>query len=73
MENMKSNGNRPEFYGLVKIGTKRENKEVGKIALWEQQTTNDRQPPYAGRIEIEGKRYYVVVWEQREPFERVEA
>jgi hypothetical protein len=63
-ENMTENKNRPQLYGLVKIGTKAENKQVGRISLWRQANPPDRnRPPFTGNVEIEGKKYYVAVWQ----------
>jgi hypothetical protein len=67
MEMEEINKNRPQLYGLLSIGTKENPQRVGKIALWKHEVPQGtNRPPFEGRVELDGKKYYVAVWQNGE-------
>jgi hypothetical protein len=62
------NGNRPDFYGLISIGTSKNAVRVGKMAVWRQTVPPaTKRPPYTGNLEIEGRKYKIALWENIDP------
>jgi hypothetical protein len=57
--------NHPRFYGLITTDNPTGSfTKIGKLALWKQNVApTTKRPPYAGNLEINGKKYKVALWE----------
>jgi len=56
---------KPEFYGVLSTGTRKDPKRIGKIAVWHQPNRYDQQPCFEGHIDLDdGTRIHVALWQK---------
>jgi hypothetical protein len=57
-------GTRPTYYGKIQDGLRN---EIGKIAVWDNtEPTSEKSPVLEGKIEVDGVRYKVALWKNKE-------
>jgi len=57
-------GNKPKYYGQISDGLRN---KIGTIAVWDNlEPISDKSPILEGNIEVDGVKYKVALWKQKE-------